>query len=73
MGHCALVTEDLEKGPRFLRHAIELYAAMDREPRVLLNTKRLALLYEIGEQYEAAIDHFQQAAEIERGTMPCPN
>ncbi len=72
MGHCALVTEDLEKGPRFLRHAIELYAAMDREPRVLLNTKRLALLYEIGEQYEAAIDHFQQAAEIEKRNNALP-
>ena len=66
MGHCALVTEDLEKGPRFLRHAIDLYAAMDKEPRVLLNTKRLALLYEIGEQYEAAIDCYQQAVEIEK-------
>ncbi len=72
MGHCALVTEDLEKGPRFLRRAIELFAEMDREPRVLLNTKRLALLYEIGEQHEAAIDYYQQAAEIEKKNNALP-
>ncbi len=66
MGHCALVTEDLDKGPRFLKHAIALYAAMDKEAKVLLNTKRLALLYEIGEQYQTAIDHYQAAAEIEK-------
>ncbi len=66
MGHCALVTEDLEKGPRFLKHAIALYAAMDKETKVLLNTKRLALLYEIGERYQAAIDYYQAAAEIEK-------
>jgi len=66
MGHCALVTEDLDNGPRFLKHAIDLYTAMDKEALVLLNTKRLALLYEIGEQYETAIDHYQAAAEIEK-------
>jgi CHAT domain-containing protein/Tol biopolymer transport system component len=66
MGHCALVTEDLEKGPRFLQNAIDLYTAMDKPARILLNTKRLALLYEIGEHYDAAIEHYQMAAEIEK-------
>ena len=66
MAHCALVTEDLERGPAFARRAIALYTAMDKEPRVLLNTKRLALLYEVGGRHEEAIEHYQIAAEMER-------
>lgn len=66
MAHCALVTEDLEHGPIFARRAIALYTAMDKEPRVLLNTKRLALLYEVGGRHEEAIEHYQTAAEMEK-------
>ncbi|MBN2357598.1 CHAT domain-containing protein [candidate division KSB1 bacterium] len=65
MGHCALVTEDLQKGPEFLLHAIEMYQKMDNEPRLLLNIKRLALLYEIGRQYDMAIEYYQRAIDME--------
>jgi len=66
MGHCALVTEDLKRGPVFLSRTIELYKKLDKEPRVLLNLKRLALLYEIGGQNDMAIEYYQRAAEIEK-------
>ncbi len=65
MGHCALVTEDLEKGPRFLLRAIELYEKMAQPQRMWLNIKRLALLYEIGRRYDMAIEYYQRAAELE--------
>lgn len=73
LGHCALVTEDLEKGPGFLRHAIDLYQAMDNQNRVLLNSKRLALLYEIGGLHEQAIEAYLAAAEMEKNSTDQTN
>lgn len=66
MGHCALVTEDVERGPRYLLRAISRYQAMGKEESVRINTKRLALLYEIAHQYDRAIDQYQAAADMEQ-------
>lgn len=66
MGHCALVTEDLERGPKYLERAIALYREKENEAHVLLNTKRLALLYEIGNQNDMAIEYYQEAAKLEK-------
>jgi CHAT domain-containing protein/Tol biopolymer transport system component len=66
MGHCALVTEDLENGPKYLLRAIELYRQMNNEAHVQLNTKRLALLYEIGNRNDLAVDYYQEAAKYEK-------
>ncbi len=66
MGHCALVTEDLDRGPKYLQRATALYRQMENEAHVLLNTKRLALLYEIGNQNDMAIEYYQEAAKYEK-------
>ncbi len=66
MGHCALVVEDLQQGPRYLKRAIRLYTEQGSEGHVLLNTSRLALLYQVGEVNEFAIEYFQIAAEIQK-------
>ncbi|MBN1482766.1 CHAT domain-containing protein [candidate division KSB1 bacterium] len=66
MGHCAFVTDDLEPGARYLKRAIELYEQMNLPDKVLINIKRLALLYEFSEDSHKALDYYQQAAEIER-------
>ncbi len=66
MGHCALVTEDLERGPKYLERAIALYRQMENDVHVHLNTKRLALLYEIGNQNDMAIEYYQEAAKYEK-------
>jgi len=66
MGHCALATEDTENGPRYLHKAISLYQQMGKEDHVHLNTKRLALLYEIGRRHDQAIDEYQAAAVEEQ-------
>ncbi|RPI03641.1 MAG: CHAT domain-containing protein, partial [Calditrichaeota bacterium] len=66
MGHCSLFVNDQKNGPYYLTRAIELYRKSNNELRVLLNIKRLALLYEIGENSPKALEHYMQAAEIER-------
>jgi Tol biopolymer transport system component/tetratricopeptide (TPR) repeat protein len=65
MGHCALVVEDLEKGPVYLQRAISLYQELNLPLHELKNIKRLALLYEIGQEHHAAVDLYQRAAEME--------
>ncbi|MBN1561753.1 CHAT domain-containing protein [candidate division KSB1 bacterium] len=65
MGHCAMVVNDLEHGPDYLKRTIALYGEMNNQDRVLVNTKRLALLYEFGGESEQALIYYQQAAEIE--------
>ena len=65
MGHCALVVEDFKRGPRYLRYAIELSKELGDENRVLLNTKRLALLYELGDDHLSAIQYYRSAAVLE--------
>jgi len=76
MGHCALVLEDFEKGPEYLKKAIKLYEDLGEKEQVLLNIKRLALLYQSTEkikdknkrEHENAIEYFLQAEEHERTT-----
>ncbi len=65
MGHCALVVEDLEKGPVYLQRAISLYQELNLPLHELKNIKRLALLYEIGQEHPAAVEMYQRAAEME--------
>jgi CHAT domain-containing protein/Tol biopolymer transport system component len=66
MGHCALTTEDLERGPKYLLIAINYYKEKGEFNRVLLNLQRLALLYQIGDRNDMAIEYYQQAAEVEK-------
>ncbi|MBN2411351.1 CHAT domain-containing protein [candidate division KSB1 bacterium] len=66
MGHCALIVEDLERGPEYLKYAIQLYQELEDETHVLLNINRLALLYQIGDVNEYAIEYFQMAAAIQK-------
>ena len=66
MGHCALVVQDLDKGPGYLKRSIQLYKKLDRDIQVLINIKRLALLYEIGGESKKALQYYQEAADIER-------
>ncbi|NOY60692.1 MAG: tetratricopeptide repeat protein, partial [Calditrichaeota bacterium] len=71
MGHCALFTGDFDRGPGYLMRAISLYDEFGNESRVLLNTKRLALLYETANENDMAIEYYQKAADIEhRKKMP---
>ena len=79
MGHCALVLEDFEKGPEYLKKAIKLYQDLDEDKQdldkqVLLNIKRLALLYQSTEkikdkdkrEHENAIEYFRLAEQKEK-------
>ena len=66
IGHCALVVKDLVRGPGYLQHAIKLNQELENESMVLINTKRLALLYEMGDQNHEAIDLYQKTASIEK-------
>ena len=66
IGHCALATKDVQKGPKYLLRAIKLYEELGNENMVLINTKRLALLYETADQNDKAVDYYQQAADIEK-------
>lgn len=63
MGHCALVVEDFDRGPVWLKQAIRLYQEMGRTPQVVGNMKRLALLYQLAGEYEESIEYFNQAAQ----------
>lgn len=71
MGHCALALEDFEQGPTYLRRAIDLYHDLGREELVLLNIKRLAMLYQVAENYLLAAEYFEQAIAMEtrRGNL----
>lgn len=66
MGHCAFVADDLKRGANYLKRAIELYERLNRPDKVLINIKRLALLYEFSEDNQKALIYYQQAAELER-------
>lgn len=66
MGHCALVVEDFERGPAYLRRAISLYRDFGKDELVLLNIKRLALLYQLAQDYLSAVEYFEQALTMER-------
>ncbi len=66
MGHCALVVQDLDKGPGYLKRSIQLYKKLNRDIQVLINTKRLALLYEIGGDSQQALRYYQEAADVEQ-------
>ncbi len=66
MGHCAVYVNDQQRGPRYLKRAVELLQQMNDEERALLNIKRLALLYEVGENSRDALTYYLAAAEIER-------
>jgi CHAT domain-containing protein/Tol biopolymer transport system component len=66
IGHCALVAKDLDRGPGYLLRAIKLQKAAGNENGVLINTKRLALLKEIGDENDEAIDYYLAASEIEK-------
>ncbi len=63
IGHCALVVEDFENGPKYLEQAIRLYRDLGDEENWLLNIKRLALLYQLAEDYESSVDYFKIASQ----------
>ncbi len=65
MGHCAMVVVDAERGPVYLERAIELYDERNDPDRVLVNTKRLALLYEFAENSQQALVYYERAAQME--------
>ncbi len=66
MGHCALTTEDVVRGPKYFQKAIFYYREQGNEAKELLNTKRLALLYEVTNKHDMAIEYYQRSAEIEK-------
>ncbi|HDP99429.1 MAG TPA: CHAT domain-containing protein, partial [bacterium] len=63
MGHCALGVEDFRDGPGYLLRAISLYHDLGDMDNWLLNVKRLALLYQLAEDYDLSIEYFKMAAE----------
>ena len=65
MGHCALVVEDESRGPIYLKKTIQLYTTLNNEQQVLINVKRLALLYQLTGSYEEAIEYYMRGIEIE--------
>ncbi|MDZ7314593.1 MAG: tetratricopeptide repeat protein [candidate division KSB1 bacterium] len=65
MGHCAIFVNDQLRGPNYLKRAIELYGKLNNQERLLLNLKRLALLYEVGENHSEALRYYSAAAEME--------
>ena len=65
MGHCAMFVNDQMNGPGYLKRAIRLFRDLKDENRVLINTKRLALLYEIGDNSADALAYYKQAADME--------
>ncbi len=65
LGHCALILEKVDNGPYYLQRAIQLYNDMGDEDHVLLNIKRLALLYETAELHHRAIQYYQLCAKTE--------
>lgn len=77
MGHCALIVEDFQRGPKYLKKAIDLYTDLKDEQNKLINIKRLALLYQLaGEtrgsddfdesvEYEKSVDYFKMAAAMD--------
>ncbi len=66
MGHCALVVEDFDRGPVYLQRAIALYRDLGRDDLVLLNIKRLAVLYQLAQDYLSAVEYFDQALAMEK-------
>ncbi|NOZ63275.1 MAG: CHAT domain-containing protein [Calditrichaeota bacterium] len=66
MGHCALVVEDFEKGPYFLKRAIKLLIDLGDQKAANISTKRLALLYQLAGDYDLSIEYFKQAAKFDR-------
>ena len=65
MGHCALVAEDFEKGPYFLKKAIKLLSDLGDAEAANISTKRLALLYQLAGDYDLSIEYFKQAAKFD--------
>ncbi len=65
LGHCALILEKYDRGVYYILRTIRLYEEMGQKDHVLLNTKRMALLYETAEQHMQAIDYYQECAGIE--------
>lgn len=63
MGHCALVVEDFDKGPGYLKRAINWYKDLGDPENALLNIKRLALLYQLSGDYDQSAEYFKIAAE----------
>jgi len=63
MGRCALVVEDFDLGPVYLKRAIKLYDDFDDTENWLLNIKRLALLYQLAGDYDQSADYFKIAAK----------
>lgn len=66
MGHCAIVVEDFENGPGYLKKAAKLYQDLGDEENWLLNIKRLALFYQLRddpEYYDISNDYFLQATK----------
>ncbi|MBN2011100.1 CHAT domain-containing protein [candidate division KSB1 bacterium] len=66
MGHCALVTEDYANGAVYLKRAIELYRQLNNEQEMLLNIKRLALLYQSSGDNDLAIEYFRMGIDIDK-------
>ncbi len=65
MGRCALVLEDFGDGALYLKKAISLYRELGASGQVLLNTKRLAFLYQLSGEYDESIEYFRRAADSE--------
>ena len=66
MGHCAVVIEDDDEGPVYLLKAIDLYKKLKKDEQVLINLKRLALLYQSTGAYEDAIEYYLKGIELEK-------
>lgn len=66
MGHCSIFVNDQGRGPLYLKRTIDLYRQLNNEQKLLLNTKRLALLYEVGENSSDALQYYLRAADVEK-------
>lgn len=62
MGHCALVVENFKDGADYLQRAIKIYQELGDEENILLNIKRLALLYQSQGEFDKSIEYFKIAA-----------
>ncbi len=66
LGHCAFVVGNYPNGTKYLSHAIKLYSDAGDTNQMVGNMKRLALLYQIDNNQENAIELLKKIVALQR-------
>ncbi len=72
LGHCALVVGNYQNGRKYLSQAIKYYSDAGDTNQMVGNMKRLALLYQIENDQENAIDLFVKIADLQKSRKKIP-